>query len=66
MRFMTFWIPAFIVVVPFPILEVHDTLRSNCAAQSSDLHAKAELNSPAVALIERRAVLSRILSAAFR
>lgn len=53
-RFMTFWIPAFMsCVLPFPILEVHDTPRNHCGTQSSDLHAEAELDSPAMALIQR-------------
>lgn len=45
--------PSFYVVLPFPILEVHDTLRNDRGTRSSDLHAKAKLNSPAIALIQR-------------
>lgn len=56
--------PSFYVLLPFPILEVHDTLRNDCGTQSSDLHAKTKLNSLAIALIDRHTVLSWILSAA--
>lgn len=45
--------PSFYAVLPSPILEVHDTLRNGRATRSSDLHAKAKLNSPAIALIQR-------------
>lgn len=44
--------PSFYVVLPFPVLEVHDTLRNDRGTQSSDLYAKTKLNSPAIALIE--------------
>lgn len=48
--------PSFYVAQPFPILEVHDTLRNGPGPQSSDLHAKAKLNSSAIALAETGAV----------
>lgn len=58
---------SFYVVLPFPILEVHDTLRNDRGTQSSDLHAKAKLNSPAIALLQRHTQSpSWILSAASR